>query len=68
MKNHHQLPKFLNADRIETVSRLVQNQQLGVVKQGDGDAEPLLHPHGELAGAFSPNVNQSDDVQNLVHP
>ena len=42
----HHLADLAPADRIDAVGRLVEEDHLGVVHQGLGDAEPLLHALG----------------------
>jgi hypothetical protein len=37
-------PHLVDARRIEAISRLVKNQQVGVTQQSDRNPEPLFHP------------------------
>jgi hypothetical protein len=40
----HEGAHVAHAGRVEPVGRLVEDHQLGVLEQGGGDAEALLHP------------------------
>ena len=39
----HRRPDLVDARRVESVGRLVEDQQVRVLEQGRGDGEPLLH-------------------------
>jgi hypothetical protein len=57
-----------DARRVQTVSRLVEDQQLGTGEHGRRDAEPLLHPQrvravpvprpGQQAGPFEDGIDR----------
>ncbi len=57
-----------DARRVQTVSRLVKDQQLGAGEHGRRDAEPLLHPQrvravpvprpGQQAGTFEDRIDR----------
>ena len=39
----HQLTELDHSGRVETVRRLVEDEQLGLVEKSPGDTEPLAH-------------------------
>ena len=51
---------------VEAVDRLVEEQHAGVAEQRAGDAEPLAHAEGELAGPPVGHRGEPDDVEDLV--
>ena len=59
-------PQQCPADQVEALGRLVEHQQVGVVEQRLGQAEPLDHalaePRDRLVGA----VGQADELEQLV--
>ena len=48
--------KLLDANGVEAVRRLVQDEQMRVREQGECDSQPLLHAHGETARALAAHV------------
>ena len=57
-----------DALRVEAVDRLVEQQDLRVAEQRAGQAEPLLHPEGELARRLTGDRAEADQVEDLVDP
>ena len=55
-----------DADRVEAVDRLVEDQQLGTGDEGDGDAQALTHAQGELPHPLAARVGQADEPEQLV--
>ena len=51
---------------VEAVDGLVEEQHAGVAEQGAGDAEPLAHAEGELAGPPVGHGGEPDDVEHVV--
>ncbi len=64
----HQVADPVDALRVETVDRLVEQQHLGVAEQRRRDPEPLPHTERETAGTPLGDVPQPHDAQHLVHP
>ena len=56
----------MDAGRIETVGRLVEDQQLGVGEQAAGDAQPLSHPERVLLDPLVGAVGESDPGEGAV--
>ena len=54
---------FLHPCRVQTIGRLVQDQQLWAAQQGHGDAQPLLHAQGVLPHRSVGVRGQADDIQ-----
>ena len=52
-----------DADGVQAVDGLVQDQQLRVVHHRQGDGQPLLHPQGVLGVAFLVPVGQVHQLQ-----
>ena len=52
--------------RVQASGRLVQNQQLGVVEHGLGDAHPLAHPAGELPHFLVFRIGQPHQLQQFA--
>src|SRR5438105_15574487 len=42
----HEIAHFDDAGGVETVGRLIEDQDIGVLQQSHGDAQTLLHPKG----------------------
>jgi hypothetical protein len=58
----------VNALGVQTVGRLVQDQDLGVAEQGGGQAQPLAHAQGEPADPPMGRLGQANLSQDLVGP
>ena len=52
--------------RVERGERLVEQQDLGVVGQGPGQTDPLLHAAAELVGVAVAEAAQTDEVEHVV--
>jgi hypothetical protein len=50
---------------VEAVDWLVEHDDLRVAEQCGGDAEPLAHPEGELAGAFLRHRFETDELDQV---
>ncbi|MNI59405.1 hypothetical protein D3C73_1145660 [compost metagenome] len=62
----YQLPDLPNARRIETVRRLVQNQQAWKSQQSHCQTQALLHPKGILPGGLVLVIVETDDLQDFI--
>ena len=62
-----QLPELHDALRVQAVDGLVQEEELRVVHEGQGQAQPLLHAQGEGLELLFPRVRQPHLLQGLVH-
>ena len=51
--------------RVQAVGRLVEQEELGVVEQRNGDAEPLLHPHRVSGDAVACPIAQAHQFEKL---
>src|SRR3954454_1861309 len=63
-----ELPHPFDSRRVEPVRGLVQDQDLGVTKEGGGDCEPLPHPHRIALHPAVARVGDADQLEDLVHP
>ena len=54
-----QVSKLYDPLRVETVDRLVQQQKLGPVHQGQGQSQPLLHTQREGLDLLPPGIGKS---------
>ena len=61
-----QLADLLDPGRIEAVGRFVEDQQLGVLEERLGQAEPLAHPEGVGPDEVVGSLGQPHPVQCLV--
>ena len=61
------LPHLGDALGVQAVDGLVQDQQVRVPHQGQGDAQALLHPQGEVAHRLAPGAAQAHGVQQVGH-
>ena len=61
-------PHVGDAGRVESVRRFVEDDDLGLLEQGRGDAQALLHAHGVRAVAVVGPVQQVDRCQHLRDP
>ena len=61
----NQAAHFLNACRVQTIRRFVQDQQFGAAQQRHGNAQPLLHAKGILPHL---PVSVFGQVHDLQHP
>ena len=61
-------PQPTDAVGIESVRRLVEQQDLRVSEQGAGEGQALAHAEGEPAGALVGGRLETDLDQHLVHP
>src|SRR5690606_40113099 len=57
-----------DAFRVETVGRLVEDQDVRVAQYGGGDAEPLTHAHGVALELSSRGRREPDQLEYLVDP
>ncbi len=64
----HELPDPDDALRVETVDRLVEEQDAGVAEQGGGDAEPLRHAERERARPPLRDGGEPDLVEDEIDP
>lgn len=62
-----QLPELHDALRVQAVDGLVQQEELRLVHQGEGQPKPLLHAQGEGLEFFLPGPGEADQLQRLVH-
>jgi hypothetical protein len=53
--------------RVEPVERLVEDQDLGITQQRDGQRQPLAHAFGET-GHGTVSIGESDEVEEFVDP
>ena len=60
-----ELPHLLNTGRVQTVGRLVQNEQPGIAQQGCRKTEPLFHAQRVVRHLFSLLTVQTDDLKHL---
>ena len=58
----------LAVDRIETAERLVEEDQLGVVEQGAGELDLLLHALGEVLDLVIGPVVEPEPLEPRVGP
>ena len=58
-----EVPHLGNADGVQAVDGLVQDQQLRVVHHRQGDGQPLFHAQGVLGVAFLVPVGQVHQLQ-----
>jgi hypothetical protein len=63
-----QVPNPADALRIQSVGRLVEQQDARVTEQGHSDTEPLAHAERVRTGAPRCRVGQTDDAQHLRDP
>ena len=63
----HDLPRVASRVRIESGGRLVEEQELRVPGEGDGDIQTALLAAGELVHAGVPLLGEPDEVDHLVH-
>ena len=63
----NQFPDFDDLNRVEAESRLVQNQNLGIVDHGLGQSHPLLVALGQAPDDAVAHVPQSASFQHPVH-
>ena len=61
-------PGSLHPRRVETVHRLVQDQQLRVAQQTRGDAESLAHPHRVLRHGIVGPMGDADPLERRLDP
>ena len=54
------------ADRVERRRRLVEQDQLGIAEQCDGQAETLLHPLREAADRVVGAIGQTDMFEGIA--
>jgi hypothetical protein len=64
----HQAAHLDDAGGVESVGRLVEDQQGWVGQQGGGDAEALLHPEGVALEGVAGTVGETDPLEGLVDP
>jgi hypothetical protein len=62
------LADLVDARGVEPVGGLVEDQQVGVLEQGPGDGQPLLHAEGVGAEAVPAPRAETHLVQHLRHP
>ena len=48
------------------LTRLIEDQRLGIAEQRAGDTEPLAHAERELAGALVRHLAQTDQIDQIV--
>ena len=60
-----QVPHLNDAGRVEPVSGLVQNEEVGRGQHGGRDAQPLLHAQGVAAVGVAAARQQADAVQHV---
>src|SRR6266567_8419290 len=61
-----QIAHLDNTERVETVGRLVEDQEVGIGKQRHGHPQALLHPQGVLPNLVLRAIAQSDDFEHLA--
>ena len=62
----NEVPHLGNADGVQAVDGLIQNQQLRVVHHRQGDSQPLFHTQGVLGVAFLVPVGQVHQFQGTL--
>src|SRR5665213_3344446 len=60
------MPYFENSRRIESVRRLIENQQLWVVQERTRDRESLLHPQRVLTGTAVCGTTQIYQIEHFI--
>jgi hypothetical protein len=63
-----QTPYLGNSCRVESIGRFVQDEQIGVGKQGGGDPEPLLHSERVRAELVAASPAEADLLQQGIDP
>ncbi len=61
-----QIAHLDDAGRVQAVGRLIQDQQLGIVQQGDGQPQALLHPQRIGVDPIPLPIGQADQAQDGV--
>ena len=62
-----QVSELHDALRVQSVDRLVQQQEVRPVHQRQGQPQPLLHAQGEVLEGLLPRARQIHLLQHLVH-
>ena len=57
-----------SSDGVATVQRFVEDYQVGVVDEGDGQLVPLAHAHGKSRHLPIPFFGEADEVKDIVGP
>ena len=63
-----QLPELVAGDRVHARGRLVQQEHVGLVQDGDRQGEPLLEPQGELSRRRVQVRAQAEAFREFVDP
>src|SRR5438046_3868309 len=61
----HERPEVLDPGRVQTVHRLVEDQDRGIREQAAGDAEPL--PHAERVRPDLRSEEHTSELQSLTN-
>src|SRR5260370_10048099 len=61
-----QIAHLDNAERVETIGWLVEDQKVGIRKECHGPPQPLLHPQRVLPNQVLRAIAQSDDFKHLA--
>ena len=64
----NELPHLNDALGVQTVDGLIQDEKVRVPAQGHGNAQPLAHAQGEVAGLFLPRIPQAHQVEQFWDP
>ena len=65
---HHRVLQMRAGQRVQRAEGFVQQQDLGLHRQGAGDADPLTHPARDLGRALVGGMAHLDQVQVLHDP
>jgi hypothetical protein len=63
-----QITDLFDAGRVQAVGRLVQDQHLGILEQGSGQAQALAHPQRIALDQVIGPLGQPDPLQGRAHP
>ncbi|MNI76531.1 hypothetical protein D3C73_1327700 [compost metagenome] len=61
------LAQLFDAQRVQPVDRLIQNQQLRLRHHGSRNTKPLLHPHRELLDRLLVYTRELHQLQRFLH-
>src|ERR1039457_1943604 len=63
----HQITNPPDAVQVQSVDRLIEQQDPGIAEQRRGCSKPLLHPEGEITDPLARDVSQADLIEHGCH-